>query len=77
MLERVSGEPPRLLVGIKMGVATIENSMEVPQKTKTIVTTWSTIQLLGIYSEKILIKKDTCTQVFTEALFTIGEMEAT
>ena len=77
MLERVWGEPPRLLVGIKMGVVTMENSMEVPQKTKTIVTTWSTIQLLGIYSEKILIQKDTCTQVFTEALFTTGEMEAT
>ena len=60
-----------------MGVATVENSMEVLQKTKNIVTTWSTIQLLGIYSEKTLIQKDTRTQVFTAALFTIGEMEAT
>jgi len=59
-----------------MGIATMENSMEVPQKTKNIVTTWSTIQLLGIYSEKTLIQKDTCAQVFTAALFTIGEMEA-
>ena len=28
------------------------------------------IPLLGIYPEKIMIQKDTCTPVFTEALFT-------
>ena len=28
--------------------------------------------LLGIYSEKIIIKKDTCIPMFTEALFTIA-----
>ena len=30
------------------------------------------IPLLGIYPEKILIRKDTCTPMFTAALFTIG-----
>ena len=32
MLERVwsKGNPPTLLVGMKIGVATMENSMEVP-----------------------------------------------
>ena len=34
------------------------------------------IPLLGIYLEKMktLIQKDTCTPVFTEALFTIAKM---
>ena len=30
------------------------------------------IPLLGIYPEKTIIRKDTCTPVFTEALFTIA-----
>ena len=29
------------------------------------------IPLLGIYSEETKVEKDTCTQMFTEALFTI------
>ena len=28
--------------------------------------------LLGTYSEKLIIKKDTCIPMFTEALFTIA-----
>ena len=28
------GKPPILLVGLKINTATVENSMEVPQKTK-------------------------------------------
>ena len=31
----------------------------------------SAIPLLGIYQEKTLIQKDTCTPMFIEALFTI------
>ena len=31
------------------------------------------IPFLGIYLEKTQIQKDTCTQVFTEALFTIAK----
>ena len=36
MLESVKtkGNPPTLLMGIQAGAATMENSMEVPQKTK-------------------------------------------
>ena len=30
------------------------------------------IPLLGIYPEKIIIEKDTCTPMFTAALFTIA-----
>ena len=35
MLERVwrKGNPPTMLVGLYVGVATVENSTEVPQKT--------------------------------------------
>ena len=40
MLERVwrKRNPPTLLVGIYVGAATVENSMESPQKTKNRVT---------------------------------------
>ena len=31
------------------------------------------ISLLGIYPEKTLIQKDTCTSMFIEALFTIAK----
>ena len=36
MLERVwrKGNPPALFVGMLIGTVTMENSMEVPQKTK-------------------------------------------
>ena len=36
MLETVlrKGNPPTLLVGMQIGATTMENSMEVPQKTK-------------------------------------------
>ena len=30
------------------------------------------IPLLGIYPEKIIVQKDTCTPMFTAALFTIA-----
>ena len=33
----------------------------------------SAIPLLGIYLDKTLLKKDTCTHMFTEALFTIAK----
>ena len=46
---------------------TMENSMEIPLKTRN-----KTIPLLGIYPEKIITEKDACTPVFTAALFTIA-----
>ena len=51
----------------------MENSMEVPQKTKNRTTHDPAITLLGIYLEKTLIQKDTCTPVFTGALFTVAK----
>ena len=40
MLERVwrKGDPPTLRVGMQIGATTMENSLEVPQKTKNRVT---------------------------------------
>ena len=45
--------------------------MEVPQKTKNELPYDPAIPLLGIYLDKTTIQNDTCTTVFTAALFTI------
>ena len=52
----------------------MENSMEVPQKTKNRVPYDPAIPLLGIYPDKTVIQKDTCTPMFTAALFTIANI---
>ena len=67
------GNPPALLGGI--GAATMENSMEVPSKTKTKLPYDPAIPLLGIYPGKLkkLIQKDTRAPMFMEPLFTIGK----
>ena len=48
----------------------MENSMEVPQKTK-----YPGIPLLGIYLYNIIIiiQKDTCTPIFIATLFTTAK----
>ena len=75
MLERVwrKGNPLTLLVGIYIGTTTMENSIEVLQKTETKTTCNSTIPLLGIYPEKTIIQKDACTPVFSASLFIIAK----
>jgi len=75
MLERVwrKGNTPTMLVGMLVGTATMENSMEAPQETKNRVIIWSSNSLLGMYLEKTLIWKDTCTLMFTAALFTMAK----
>ena len=75
MLEKVwrKGNLPTLLVGMEAGVATMENNMEVPQKTKNRTIIFDpAIPLLGIYLDKIIIHKETCTLMFIAALFTIA-----
>ena len=71
------GNPYTLLVGIYTGAVTMENSMELSQKTKNRATLWSRNSTLGYISEKkkknkpkTLIGKDTRTMC-TEALFTV------
>ena len=56
-----------------IGAATMENSMEVPQKTKNRDIPYDpAIPLLGIYPDKTIIQKDTCTPMFIATPFTIA-----
>ena len=48
--------------------------MEVPQKLKIELPYDPAIPLLGIYSDKTIIRKDTCTPVFIAILFTIAKV---
>ena len=51
------GNPLALLVGMQTGVATLENSMNIPQKAKIELHYDTAITLLGIY------QKDTKIQI--------------
>ena len=56
-----------------IGAATVENSMEVHQKTNIELPCDPVIPLLGIYPEKTLIQKDTSAPMFTAALFAVSK----
>ena len=43
------GNPSALLVGMQTGAATVENSMEFPQKPKYGIAFWSNDPLMGLY----------------------------
>ena len=47
--------------------------MEVPQKTKNRITILSSNPTPGIYPDKTVIQKDTCTPMFKAAWFTIAK----
>ena len=65
-------EPPNSVGGnVKIGTATMENSMEVPQKLKTELSYDPAITLLSIYLDNTVIQKDTCIPMFITTLFTI------
>ena len=70
------GNPPTLLVGMQAGAATLEDSMEVPQKVKNRIPYDPVIPLLGIYlrNTKTLIPRDMCSPMFYAALFTIAKL---
>ena len=76
MLERVwrKGNPLTLLVGMQTSTATMENSVEIPQKKKLEIELPydPAIPLLGIHTEETRIERDTCTPLFITALFTIA-----
>ena len=61
-----------LLVGMQAGAATLENSMEVPQKIKIELPYDPAIALLGIYPRDtgVLLQRSTCTPMFIAALLT-------
>ena len=63
-----------LLVGMQAGAATLENSMEVPQKVKNRLPYGPALALLGIYPRDtvMLFRRGTCTPMFIAALSTIA-----
>ena len=64
-----------LLVGMQTGAATVENTMEFPQKTKNVTAFDPAIPLLGLYpkSSETPIQKNLCTPMFIAAQFTIAK----
>ena len=69
------GNPSALLVGMQTGEATVENSMEFPQKTKMEMPFDPAIPLLGLYpkSPKTPMQKNLSTPMFIAAHFTIAK----
>ena len=59
---------------MEIGTTTVENSVEVPQKTKYRTTMLPINPTPGIYPDKTFIEKDTCTPMFIAALFTIANL---
>ena len=64
------GDPFALLVGMQIGAATMESSVEIPQKIKSGSAFDPVIPLLGIYLKepKALIQKNIITSLFIAAL---------
>ena len=69
------GNPSAQLVGLQTGAATVENSMEFPQKIKNRAAYDLAIPVLGIWLRrpKALIWKNICTPMFIAVLFTIAK----
>ena len=61
---------------MQAGAATLENRMEVPQKTKNRTTLQPSNALLDIYPRDtgMLFQRDTCTPMFIAALSTIAKV---
>ena len=76
MLERMrrKGNPSTLLVQMQTGVATVENSMEFPQKTKNGTALWPSNSAADIipWNPDTPIQKNLCTPMFTAAQFIIA-----
>ena len=66
--------PLAVLVGINIGIATMDNSMEIPLKTrnKTIISLSN--PTTGPILEETRTEKDTCAPMFIAALFKIARM---
>ena len=65
-----------LLVGTQTGAATLENSMEVPQKVKNRTTLWPRNCTTRYLSRNtgVLFQRDTCTPMFIAALSMIAKV---
>ena len=70
------GNPHELLLGMDIGAATMENSMEFPQILKNGTALWPSDSTSGYpQTPKNLIWKDMCTIMFIAALFTTAKIE--
>ena len=69
------GNPSALLVGMQIGEATVENSMEFLRKLKMELPFDPAIPLLGLYPKnpETPIQKNLCTPMFRAAQFTIAK----
>ena len=63
---------PTVGVGMQIGTVTMENSAEIHLKLGIELPYDPAIPLLSIYTEETRIERDTCTLMFTAALFTIA-----
>ena len=75
MLKRVwrKGSPLALLMGMQIYTATMEDGIEIPLKVGIKPSYDPAIPLLGIYAKETKLEKDTCTPMFTAALFAIAK----
>ena len=75
MLERVwrKGNPPTLLAGCKLVQPLWRTVRRFLKKLKIELPYDPAIPLLGIYQEKNMVLKDTCTPMFSAVLFTIAK----
>ena len=72
------GHPSALLVGMQTGAATVESSMELPQKLKMKLPYDTVTPLLGIYPKKpkTLIRENISTPMFTAVIYNRQDLEA-
>ena len=66
------GNPFTLLVGMQTSIATTENSVEIPSKTGNRTAIRPSNPTAGHTPEETRIERDTCTPMFTTALFIIA-----
>ena len=74
------GNPRTLLVGMQTDVATVENSMEISQKTKNRSTVWPRNSTPGYISKKkenTNLKRYMCPNVHSSIIYNCQDMEAT
>ena len=71
-----NGNPLALLVGMQIGAAALENSVEVPQNLKIDLPYDPAIALPGIYPNDtgMLMHRSTCTPMFIVALSTVAKL---
>ena len=72
---RRKGNLLALLVVTQINTATMENNMEILLKLGIKLPYDPAIPLLGIYPKETRTEKDTCTPMFTAAIFTIARTQ--